>query len=105
MDKDIHPIVGKEYQTSGAMPIEAAATYGRLNWRHWRSDIRARLGGLLNRMGVPGAIQPFEVHDGVTGQHIKVTVSSRFTVIQVNGRDYYFYRLTGRFDGTGMGCG
>ena len=82
----------------------AAATYGRRNWRNWWPNIRGGLGGLLNRMGVPGAIQPFETHDALTGQHIKVTVSARFTKIQVDGRDYYFYRLTGGFDGTGMGC-
>ncbi len=81
------------------------ATYGRRNWRNWWSDIRAGIGVLLNRIGAPGAIQPFEIHDELTDQHIKVTVSPRFTIIQVNGRDYYFYRLTGGFDGTGMGCG
>ncbi len=90
-------------------PAAAPATYVtnplRLWWMGMKDRVRLAFGRLMERLGVPGAVQPFEIHDELTGQHIKVTVSPTFTVIQVNGRDYYFYRYTGRFDGTGMGCG
>ena len=66
--------------------------------------MRTVTGRLLGRLGVPGAIRPVEINDQVTGLTIKVTVSPRFTMIKIDGRDFYFERLTGRFDGTGSGC-
>jgi hypothetical protein len=62
---------------------------------------RERLGALLNRIGVPGAIQPVEVRDKLTGQQVSVSVGELFVRVSVDGRDYYFDRLSGRFDGTG----
>ncbi len=92
-----------------ALPVEHEPIVITNPFRLWirrrRDNICDSLGWLMERLGVPGAIQPFEIHDQVTGQHVVVTVSARFTVIQVNGRDYYFYRYSGKFDGTGMGCG
>ena len=91
------------------LPVSTAPTVITNPLRLWvrrrRDNLTDILGWLMKRLGVPGAIQPFEIHDELTGQHVKVKVSSRFTVIQVDGRDYYFYRYSGRFDGTGMGCG
>lgn len=57
---------------------------------------------LLNRLGVPGAIQPMQHRDALTGQRIDVHVGVLFTRITINGRDYYFDRVTGRFDGSGQ---
>jgi len=34
-------------------------------------------------------------------QTVTVRVTTGYTIVSVNGRDYYFHRLTGRFDGTG----
>jgi hypothetical protein len=59
---------------------------------------------ILNRAGVPSAIQPVEFDDQFTGQHVAVSVGELFMCISVGGRDYYFDRLTGRFDGTGTDC-
>ena len=67
--------------------------------------VRSAFWGFLNRLGLPGFIQPFEFEDLVTGQKLKFTVSPFFTVISIDGRDYYFYRHNGKFDGTGSGCG
>lgn len=66
---------------------------------------RELLGRLLNKVGVPGAVRNVHIKDALTGQEIDVHVSALFTRISVNGRDYYFTRATGKFDGTGMGCG
>jgi hypothetical protein len=66
--------------------------------------IREATGKLLTRLRVPGAISNTVVEDTLTGQNIEVRVGALFTRISINGRDYYFNRLTGKFDGTGMGC-
>ena len=94
---DVIPIPTSTVPTLVTNPV-------RLWIRRRRNSLTDGLGWLMESLGVPGAIQPFEIYDELTGQHVKVRVSARFTVIQVNGRDYYFYRYTGRFDGTGMGC-
>jgi hypothetical protein len=60
------------------------------------------LGRLCHRMRMPGAIRSVVVDDEVTGQHLEVRVGSAFTVVSVDGRDYYFRRCSGRFDGTGL---
>lgn len=70
-----------------------------------RERLRRVLGSALSRAGVAGAIQNFETTDRVTGDYVRVVVGSTFTVVSVNGRDLYFDRMTGRFDGSGMGCG
>lgn len=62
------------------------------------------VGGCLDRCRLPGAIRPVRVEDPLTGQNLAVHVGTLFVRISVDGRDYYFDRLTGRFDGTGMGC-
>jgi len=66
-----------------------------------KARAKASAGALLNRIRVPGMIVPMEIVDSVTGQTINIIVNSRFTLVRVNDRDYYFDRLSGRFDGTG----
>ena len=46
-------------------------------------------------------MQPVAINDPATGQQIAVTVGDLLVRLTVNGRDFYFDRLTGRFDGTG----
>jgi hypothetical protein len=43
--------------------------------------------------------EPVEYDDPVTGDHISVTVSERYSVIAVNAQQYFFIRETGAFDG------
>jgi hypothetical protein len=64
--------------------------------------IRETAHRLLNRLGVPGAVAPLAYRDAVTGCTLTVDVGVFFTRISVDGRDYYFDRVTGRFDGTGQ---
>lgn len=49
----------------------------------------------------PALIRPFAYDDPETGDHIEVSVSSYYSKITVNSREYYFIRETGEFDGTG----
>jgi hypothetical protein len=66
---------------------------------------RQLLGRILNWVGTPGAIRPLQFNDKLAGQHVAVSVGEIFVCVSVNGRDYYFDRLTGRFDGTGASPG
>jgi hypothetical protein len=67
--------------------------------------LRQWLGRALNLAAIPGAIQPMEFDDRLAGQRISTTVGELFVCVSVNGRDYYFNRITGRFDGTGSSPG
>ena len=73
--------------------------------KRWWSVVRLRVrewsGALANKVGLPGAVQSVDIYDDVSGQSLTVRSSPLFTRISVNGRDYYFSRISGRFDGTG----
>ena len=56
----------------------------------------------MHRLGAPGAIRDFEINDELTGQQVSVAVGGTYVRLSVDGRDYYFDRLTGQFDGTGV---
>ena len=90
---------GKVIHAFGA-PAKAGAT----KWDILKTRIATILFTALNRIGVPGAVQDIEIKDAVTGQEIQIKTGLFFTRITVNGRDYYFRRLSGKFDGTGTGC-
>ena len=64
-----------------------------------REHLRGALGNILNRAGIAGAIQAVEIHD--REDHLAVTIGTRLVRLSVNGRDYYFDRISGRYDGTG----
>jgi hypothetical protein len=68
-----------------------------------KSRLRYVIGSLLKRLHIPGAIKDIDLQDSITGQKVSVQVSSLFVRLSVNGRDYYFDRLSGKFDGTGHG--
>jgi hypothetical protein len=62
-------------------------------------EVAARL---FDRLGIPGFVRSMTLKDEVTGQTISVQTGHLSTRISIDGRDYYFDRLSGRFDGTGM---
>jgi hypothetical protein len=66
-----------------------------------RSRLRMGIGRMLNKLRVPAAIQPIDILDEFTEQHIAVNIDGLFVRVSIDGRDYYFDRITGRFDGTG----
>ena len=81
----------------GTVPTDGIGSFDR-----WRSRLRQVLGEILNRSRLPGAIAPIQLADLVTGSRIEVSVSAVFTRLSIDGRDYYFDRITGAFDGTGQ---
>ena len=62
---------------------------------------KATVGWTLNLAGFPGFIRPCKYESGLFGETIKVRLSSRYTIINVNGLDIYFERISGRIDGVG----
>lgn len=79
-----------------------ASWVGKLTWK-----IRVCFYSFLDFIHFPGIIKCFEHKDLVTGQQLKIHVGFFFVKITIDGRDYYFRRLSGKFDGTGssIGCG
>lgn len=84
-----------------AEKIARAGTGGAAKSTIWKGRAREWLGRALNWARVPGAIRNIDFTDSVTGQALSVSVDELFVRLTVDGRDYYFDRLTGRFDGTG----
>jgi hypothetical protein len=80
------------------------ATSGATWLEIWWDRLVAGFGTVVNWLRIPGFVKDLDRFDEVSGQSIFISSSSRFTKISVNGRDYYFHRLTGRFDGAGSGC-
>jgi len=68
---------------------------------HLRSRIEELFCSWLTRRGFPGAIQPMTFTDELTRQTVTVRVTTGYTILTVDGRDFFFHRLTGTFDGTG----
>jgi hypothetical protein len=80
---------------------DAPAT-GASAWQMWTERAREWFGRMLNALGVPGFVREVQVYDRLTNSHVTVKTSGFFTVVSVNGTDYYFKRLTGEFDGSGF---
>jgi len=68
-------------------------------WRIWEL-----IGRGLNWLKLPAAVRETSIMDSVSGQTITIHSGVLYTRISVNGRDYYFDRITGKFGGTGSGC-
>ncbi|MHB8626942.1 MAG: hypothetical protein ACYDBJ_09725 [Aggregatilineales bacterium] len=78
-------------------PIKDNATW----WSKIVVKMEWQFGGLLNWLRLPGVIKPVTVYDSLTNTQIKVATGHLFTVVSINGNDYYFRRLDGKYDGSG----
>ena len=97
------PISGEPMSNVSAFrPRVSPVATSRNWWANIQAHVTEAFSDWLNRCGVPGAVQPMSHHDDLTGQSVSVRVSMVYTVLTVNGRDYYFHRLSGKFDGTGQ---
>ena len=59
---------------------------------------------LLDYLHFPAVVRNWNFEDELTGQTVELRIGLFFTRLRINGRDYYFRRLSGKFDGTGYGC-
>lgn len=88
------------------LPSRSVPTTSPYTWRRWLRDHLTDLAyRTLNRLGVPGAVAPMSFRDEATGCTLTVANGHRFTIVTVDGRDFYFDRITGKFDGTGAPVG
>jgi len=67
-----------------------------------RLRTRLALGTVFNLAGIPGLVRDCDYQAGIADATIKVRVRDLFTVIEVNGLEIYFHRLTGAIDGVGF---
>lgn len=67
--------------------------------------LKVILGKLLLKLQAPAIIADFEHVDELTGIKLIIRPQLLFTKITINNRDFYFKRFSGKFDGTGWGCG
>ncbi|APV49017.1 hypothetical protein BWI17_04565 [Betaproteobacteria bacterium GR16-43] len=82
-------------------PVRRPASTGASRWDIWKGRAREAFGTLLNRLGTPGAVRDTTIKDSLTGQEVQIRVGVFYTCISVNGRDFYFDRTTGKYDGAG----
>ena len=93
------------HKTVLQFPVLAGpAVAGATRCQVWRWRARLLIGRGLAWLKAPGLVSNVTIHDPVTGQRIEVRVGPLFTTVSVNGRDYYFTRFSGTYDG-GLGCG
>ncbi len=78
------------------------ARYGASAWQIAAGRLREWVGSLANRLRVPAIVRPTVIEDDLTKQTIVIEPGRLVTRISVDGRDYYFGRFSGRFDGVGM---
>ena len=86
------------------LQLPRPVTEGATKWQILRSRVAVFVGRFLRRIGVPGAVRDSDIEDSAIGYRIQVRTGPLFTRININGRDYFFCRYTGRFNGTGSGC-
>jgi len=68
-----------------------------------RDWARLGVGRILEFMNAPGVIRNTLIEDSLSGQRVEISVGRIFVRLSVNDRDYFFDRISGRFDGTGSG--
>jgi len=59
-------------------------------------------GYVLNFLHIPGFVKHIKVYDRLTNTNIEIRLDGFFTVVSINGKDFYFHRLSGEFDGSGI---
>lgn len=62
--------------------------------------IREGFGRILEAFHAPAKIKEFEYVDAETNQIVYLSTGARYSVLHVGDKQYYFDRVTGRFDGT-----
>jgi hypothetical protein len=58
------------------------------------------LGRILEWLGLPGLVRPFLYRDE-SGGVVSIRTSPRYTILSIDGKEYFFVRETGKFDGIG----
>jgi hypothetical protein len=64
------------------------------------AGIRGMIGRTLEAIGFPARIREFEYVDPMTNQTIYLSTGARYSVLHVGDKQFFFERVSGRFDGT-----
>lgn len=59
------------------------------------------LSKICHWLGLPGFVRPFEYVDSARGLNVRITTSPLYTVLHVNGAEFFFNRESGKYDGIG----
>ena len=86
------------------LPSFSCAAYDITYIDTLQGEARRLCGHFLNSLRIPGTVRDYKIADQGNNQIIIISVGDSFTKISVNGSDYYFNRLTGKYEGKGTGC-
>ena len=70
----------------------------RLQLKRWW---REKSGWVLEKLHSPAKIKEFEYVDPITNEAVYLSTGTRYSVLHVGDKQFFFDRVTGRFDGTG----
>jgi hypothetical protein len=59
-------------------------------------------GRFVNWLSWPGFVQECDYGSRIDGTRVAVTIDALYTIVNVNGVDVYFHRLTGNIVGVGL---
>ncbi|MFZ0770562.1 MAG: hypothetical protein WCA49_23055 [Candidatus Sulfotelmatobacter sp.] len=62
--------------------------------------VRDALGRALEAFRAPAKVREFEYVDQSTNETVYLSTGAQYSVLHVGDKQFYFSRLTGRFDGT-----
>ena len=82
------------------VPNSAITPRGISLWRKTNIGVRRFMGQLLEKAHAPAHIREFEYVDLDTNEIVYLSTGAQYSVLHVGGKQFYFERLTGRFDGT-----
>lgn len=68
-----------------------------VKWEEVREQILSTIDEERDGLAI---IKPFEYEDLLTGHKVSVQVNPYYSILSVDGREYYFEKETGKFDGT-----
>jgi hypothetical protein len=71
-------------------------------WMRLRDAARDVAGWSLEKLRTPARFKPFEFVDPETNETVYVYTDRLYSVLCVGQRRFYFDRITGSFDGTGL---
>ena len=75
----------------------------KIFWWNTKDRIKTGIASVFDFIGIPPMVNDVDIPDYASGIYLRISHSKRFTIVSVNGRDFWFNRLTGKFDGTGTG--
>jgi len=77
--------------------VQTACDRIRLHFRYWYME---KAGRILEFLHSPARLREFEYVDPITNETVYLSTGTRYSVLHVGDKRFFFDRLTGRFDGT-----